>query len=331
VAARVNSIPESAPGKSVRRRRVRRVLLWIALPTAGLIVLGFIVCSSLERQATFHPSRVIESEPASRGLAGEQVELRTMDGETITGWFVAVTEPVATVLFLHGNAGNMGHRLEDVAALKLAGFSVLIIDYRGYGRSTGSPSEEGIYRDTRAAWEYLVGERRVPAERIVLLGESLGSAAALNLALHLRNAGSPPPLAIVLVGAFTSALDMGLHHFPFLPVRWILRQHLDNLSAVRELDVPLLVIHGQHDVVAPPEMGRRLFEASASRLKEHLEVPMAGHATLVIGGRRVFDKIALFVRRALAGERSSESPARGRGSGRRLALGTNLERVGIQP
>ncbi len=240
----------------------------------------FVALALLEERIIFHPSRLIEATPDAAGLPYEDLRLRTKDGETLAGWLVTAPSPRATILFLHGNAGNLSHRLHHLAGLRGTGFSVLIIDYRGYGESSGSPSEEGLYRDARAAWEELTLERGVPARRLVLYGESIGSAVALHLAVDLRRAGEEGPGAIVLEGAFTSAVEMGRRIFPFLPIRWIARSRFDNLSAVREVGAPTLFIHAGRDEVVPIWMGRRLHAAAAAAaVKEFHEVPGAGHNT----------------------------------------------------
>jgi len=288
--------------------RVRvRWAVWGAAVTAGVAAVA-LVPSWLERRLTFFPTREMSMTPENLGLSAETLRIPTADGERIAAWLVPAARPLGTLLYLHGNGGSMSDRLTEVAALRLAGFSVMIFDYRGYGQSTGTPSETGIYRDTRAAWDFLVNQRSVPPDRIVLLGESLGSAAALDLSVAIRRDGKAPPGAAVLVGAFTSAAEMGRLHFPWLPVRWMLRERLDNLAAVRETDVPLLIIHGGRDAVAPAAMGRRLYEASASPLKDLLELPEAGHATMMIGGRPVIEKIVSFVRRAWAAHAESSLP-----------------------
>ncbi|HEY3176962.1 MAG TPA: alpha/beta hydrolase [Candidatus Polarisedimenticolia bacterium] len=255
--------------------------------------------SLIQDSFIYHPAQEIRHTPDFLRIPYEEVTLATADGETIAGWYVPAEAPEATILFLHGNAGNRGDRINDLAGLRRMDLSILIIDYRGYGGSTGSPSEEGLHADTRAAWEHLTAGRGLDPARIVLYGESLGSVPALHLARSLEAEGRPGPVALILEGALTSALEMGRRAFPFLPVRWILRAKLDNLSAVREVSTPILFLHGERDEVAPIEMGRRLYESSASRMKEFHEVKGAWHNTLwTSGGAAVHRAIREFIRRA---------------------------------
>ncbi len=252
--------------------------------------------SSLEGLVIFHPARGLSLSPEDLRLPHEEVTLETSDAERLGAWLLTARGPAATVLFLHGNAGNRSHRLTTLAAFPPAGLAVLVLDYRGYGDSTGSPSEEGILRDARAGWDHLAVTRGIPAERIVLYGESLGSVAAIGLARSLKDEGLPGPGAVVLEGAFTSALEMGRRHFPFLPVRWLLRSRLDNLAAIREMESPTLFLHAEEDEVSPIDMARRLHAASPARLKEFVEFPGATHNTLwVSAAPRVLETVRRFV------------------------------------
>lgn len=250
----------------------------------------------------FHPLKVVEIDPARLGIPYETVSIRTVDGETLAGWLVPAESPRATVLFFHGNAGNISHRLHALMGLPEVGLSVLMIDYRGYGESTGSPSEEGIYRDAEAAWDHLTKERGLAPREIVLYGESLGSAPSLHLAAKLEREGNQGPAAVILEGAFASALEMGKRSFPFLPVSWVLRSRFDNLSRIREVTAPTFIIHAVRDEIVPIEMARRLHEASAARIKQLREVEPGGHNTLWMqGARELYAEIAGFVKRATMG------------------------------
>ncbi len=278
------SSPRHAPGGASRSfLRLGAIVFGIAALTiaAGLAALSF-----FEDSFIYHPDRGLDRDPSDLGLAFEPVTLATADGERIGGWMVPAEEPVATVLFLHGNAGNRAGRIELLAALRRAGFTTLMIDYRGYGDSTGSPSERGLLVDATAAWDYLTRERGIPPGRIVLYGESLGSNPTLALAARLASDHRPGPGAIVLEGAFTSALGMGHRMFPFLPLSWMLRTRLDNLAAIRRVTTPTLFLHGEADTIVPIDMGRALHGASAARLKQFVAVPGAGHNSLWWSGTK---------------------------------------------
>ena len=275
---------------------------WHGLALAVLaIALGLLALAFFQNYFIFHPARALDATPDLLRLPYEQIRLKTADGQILGAWLVTADEPAATVLFLHGNAGNRSHRLNEVASLRREGLSVFIIDYRGYAESTGRPSEQGLHLDARAAWDFLTRERGIAAEQIVLYGESLGSVPALELARTLDREGQPGPAAIILEGAFTSALEVGRRAFPYLPVRLLLRAKLDNLTTIRDVAAPTLFLHGERDEVSPIEMGRRLFSTSPARLKVFHEVPGAWHNTLwTSGGTGLYRVVREFITRALA-------------------------------
>lgn len=204
----------------------------------------------------FHPDmpgREVRNTPADAGLDFESLRIRTEDGETLAGWFVpgsSLDGPV--VLFLHGNAGNIGHRIETLDMLHAAEAATLIIDYRGFGESTGSPSEKGTHRDARAAWDWLVHERGIEPGRIVIFGRSLGSAVGTRLAAEVRPAG------LILEAAFTSIVELGGHHYPWAPVRWLSRFRYDTEAWLAEVESPTLLAHARDDEIVPFEHAERL-------------------------------------------------------------------------
>lgn len=191
------------------------------------------------------PSREVDASPADVGIAFESLKIRTEDGEMLDGWFVPAPAGRGTLLYLHGNGGNIGHRVDIIRTFHSLGFGVLIFDYRGYGRSTGKPSEEGTYRDALAAWNYLTQERRIPAEHIVLYGESLGGSIAAWLAER------HPPRALVIYAAFTSVPDMAKVLYPFLPTGLIARYRYDTRAALARVRSPLLILHSTEDEIIP--------------------------------------------------------------------------------
>ncbi|MDQ3677929.1 MAG: lysophospholipase, partial [Actinomycetota bacterium] len=204
----------------------------------------------------FFPTGAIEQTPEQAGLAYRELELRTDDGERLHGWWVrARTGPLGHVLLCHGNAGNVGDRVLHVAVLSAVGFDVLAFDYRGYGASSGTPGEQGTYRDARAALACLLDEPGVDPTRVLYLGESLGGAVALELAL------AHPPAGLVLLSAFTSVRDMSRLHYGLIPTA-LVPDAYPSLRRIRDLRAPLLVLHGEDDTIVPPEHGRALFDAA---------------------------------------------------------------------
>jgi uncharacterized protein len=198
--------------------------------------------------------------PAGTALPGaEEVQFATEDGLELAGWFVpaAAEGPAPAVLVANGNAGNRGHRALLAQALVTAGLSVLLFDYRGYGGNPGRPSEEGLYRDARAARDYLAARDDVDQKRLVYFGESLGAAVVVNLA------ADHPPAGLVLRSPFTSLAAVGELHYPLLPVRLLLKDRYDSLAAIKAIDVPVLVIAGQDDGIIPADQSRALYQAAA--------------------------------------------------------------------
>lgn len=210
--------------------------------------------------------------PEQVGLAYESVEITTTDNETLHGWFVpapAATATKGTVLFFHGNAGNISQRLYYLAMLAELGYATFIFDYRGYGRSSGSPSESGTYLDAQAAWHYLTATKGIPPAHVVLFGESLGGAVAAWLAAREK------PGALVLASTFTSVPDMAAKIYPYLPVRLLSRFEYNTLEYLRSVTCPVFVAHSPQDEIVPFEQGRALFQA-APEPKQFLEL-QGGH------------------------------------------------------
>jgi fermentation-respiration switch protein FrsA (DUF1100 family) len=227
-----------------------------------------------DRLVFFPDSGPVPLPAAGLGLTVHPVLLSSPDGVSLQAWEIAPPHPdsAATwLLVLHGNAGNLGTpgRAEHARQLQSLGLGVLALDYRGYGESSGTPSEAGTYVDARTAYDYLRVTRGIPAERIVIYGHSLGSAVAVELATSVPAAG------LIAEGAFTSAPDLGSEVYPFLPVRLLARNQFNSLARIGRLRMPLLVIHGRDDQTIPIAHGRRLFSA-APEPKWFLDVP-GGH------------------------------------------------------
>jgi fermentation-respiration switch protein FrsA (DUF1100 family) len=199
------------------------------------------------------------------------VTFQTIDGLGLSGWFFAASGPSrVTVLVFNGNAGNRAHRGRLAASLHRHGLQVLLVDYRGYGGNPGTPSENGLAVDSRAAHAYLTGRADVDPSRLVYFGESLGTAVAIALAVE------QPPAALVLRSPFTSMSDLGQYHYPFLPVRLLLRDRFSAIDRIRQIHVPLLVVAGGHDRIVPIENSRRLYDAAIAP-KTLLVLPDADH------------------------------------------------------
>jgi pimeloyl-ACP methyl ester carboxylesterase len=232
------------------------------------------VIRSLLNSLLYFPSRAIIETPEQAGLDYRDLEVETDDGDRLHGWWIgARTDSLGHLLLCHGNAGNVGDRVLHAALLTATGFDVLLFDYRGYGRSSGRPTEEGTYRDARAALSCLIEQPAVDPARVFYLGESLGGAVALDLALER------PPAGLVLLSAFSGVRELGRLHYPFVPTA-LVPDAYPTLRRIHELHAPLLVLHGDRDDIVPLSQGRALFEAAPGPKRMHV-FPGLGHNDLV--------------------------------------------------
>jgi fermentation-respiration switch protein FrsA (DUF1100 family) len=254
-------------------RWARRLLLLLVV--LGLLYAGLVLGESL---FIYFPTQDLSATPADAGLEFVDVTFEAEDGVNLHGWWVPGRSDDVTLLWFHGNAGNLGDRVDLLELLhdKL-GIGIFAIDYRGYGRSEGKPSEAGLYADAQAGLEAAHRHAGASSEEIVIFGQSLGAAVALELA------SSHPVRGVVLEAAFTSIRDMARHHYSLLPVGPLLRTSFDSESTIATIDTPLLMIHGENDDIVPLDMGRELF-AAAKEPKEFLEVDGAGHNDVYLRG-----------------------------------------------
>ena len=254
-----------------------------------LVALGLIW--AMQRRMIYFPMGQVPA-PGEGGRANvELVRFATADGIELDGWFLRAPEASApiTIIVFNGNAGNRSHRIELADALGQHGFQVLLMDYRGYGGNAGAPSERGLVEDSRAAFAYIVSRRDVDASRLVYFGESLGAAVAVGLA------SEHPPAALILRSPFTSLSDVGQHHYPFLPVRLLLRDRYPSLDRIRTINAPLLVIAGDRDGIVPIDQSRRLFDV-AQDPKELLVIEGADHNDYaLLAGNEMVEAIVRFL------------------------------------
>jgi hypothetical protein len=247
------------------RKMLTSLLTALALAYGGLAALLFVFQDTL----AYYPQigREIHATPREHGLDYEPLTLATSDGENLDAWFVPAQQAHGIVLFLHGNAGNLSHRMDSIAMFHRLGYSVLIFDYRGYGRSTGKPTEAGLHQDAQTAWDYLTQTRSIAPGRIVLFGESLGGAIAAELAAREK------PGALVLASVFTSAPELAADLYPWLPTRWLMRLRYDTRAALAAVRCPVLVAHSPDDEIIPFRHGQKLFDAAA---EPKTFLPLAG-------------------------------------------------------
>ncbi len=266
----------------------QRVTLTIALL---MFASGANAFQAMDRKYIFFPERMLHATPAVAGLTFEEVYFSAADGVRLHGWMVPGEPGQSLVLFAHGNAGNISHRIDNLAHFHRLGVTVFIFDYRGYGQSEGRISEAGSYNDMRGALAWLKKNGWTP-QQMIYFGRSLGAAVALQLALEEAPAG------LVLESAFTSVARMGWHHQPVTYALfgwWALSSRYDNLGKIGRLRCPLLLFQGERDNIVPPKMVHQLF-AQAPKPKTLYLIPGAGHNdTYNVGGPSYWKQWRVFI------------------------------------
>ena len=260
-----------------------------------LLILALVACFFLfypriENFFIFYPDRMLEFLPADWNLTYEEIYFETKDKTRLHGWFFPLNGDSPVILFCHGNAGNISNRLENVKLLLDQGIQVFIFDYRGYGKSQGKPSEAGLYQDGLAAYDFLIKRKHILPDRIVPFGRSLGASVAMEIALN-RTIRS-----LIIESAFTSTRDMARKIPIFIPFSFFSPPNYNNLEKIPRVMVPKLMLHGQRDELVPFSMGQKLYRA-AREPKYFSPIQGAGHNdTYVLGGKKYFETMAVFVK-----------------------------------
>lgn len=249
--------------------------------------------SALEKQMIYYPSKYPEGfwEPERFGVSVEDCWFTADDGTRLHGWYAKGTESNLdlTLLWYHGNAGNITHRLENMRDLLGLGVNVFIIDYRGYGKSDGDPDEPGIYKDGIAAYDYLIDEKDLTKDNIVLFGRSLGAAVAVEVATKRDVRG------MILESAFTDAKAMARIIMPFVPVGAVISSKFDSVGKIKDIHIPVLFTHGDRDSIVPIDLGKKLFEA-ANEPKYFYTIEGADHNdTYIVGGKEYYQQFKQFL------------------------------------
>ncbi len=248
----------------------------------------YVFYPKIEGFFVFYPEKSFDRTPDELNLHYKEVYFHTEDGKRLHGWFFPLKEEFPVILFCHGNAGNISHRLENIRPLLDQGLQVFIFDYRGYGRSSGMPSERGLYLDGLAAYDYLITREHIPPNKIIPFGRSLGATVAIEIS-QKREVRS-----IIIESAFTSIKEMARGIALFHLFSFFLPAHYNNLKKIGYVTIPKLIIHGEEDEIVSFSMGERLFEA-AKAPKYFFPVQDAGHNdTFIVGGRRYFETILRF-------------------------------------
>ena len=280
-----------------KRMTLFHLLLSVLFLGGGLYVLLCLYLFLMQGSLLFYPnlpSREITATPAEIGLEFETVTITTSDHVRIQGWFVPAREAKGVLLFFHGNAGNISHRLDSLAIFHRLGLSTLIIDYRGYGESEGRISEQGTYLDAQASWRYLTETKGIDPKEIVIFGRSLGGAVAAELAARTRPAG------LIMESVFSSVPDMAAGIYPLFPVRLLARYEYDVKNAVRRITCPVLVIHSPDDEIIPFANGLKVYQA-AGEPKTFLEIRGSHNEGFLESGAVYLQGLERFLLSCLAG------------------------------
>lgn len=307
--------PETPPDPTISwRQRGLRIVRRILIYYLGIVL----VLSYFQRRLLYVPTAAPELPVALYGGlgAGEDVVFRTDDGLDLHGWHLLpagrrlssraefdrdlIHSQDWVILFFPGNGGNRRHRDLDFKLLTRLPAHVFAFDYRGYGENPGSPSEAKLAEDAQAAWKYVTGTRQVPANRVLIYGESLGGGVATRLASELC-LQKTPPAGLILCSTFSSMVDTASHHYPWLPVRTILKDRYPSVTRIRDVTVPLLMLHGKLDRIVPYPLGRQLFAAAPDKslsglAKTFVDLPRADHNDILFTDeKRYVDGLTAFV------------------------------------
>lgn len=247
-----------------------QILQRYLLPVVRILVLAYIGFAIAlyfgQSNLVYMPSQALTETPATIGLKFEDIQITTKDNVNLNAWFVPAKDndqiEKGVILFCHGNGGNIGNRVSYLPIFRDLGLSTFLFDYRGYGKSEGKPTEAGTYADVEAAWQYLTQERKIPPQKIIIYGESLGGAIAAYIAQLTsqdlkNNAGG-----LVLASTFTSISDRASELYPFLPIRWLSRFFYNSIERLPSIKIPVLIIHSTDDEIIPFTHGDRNFQAA---------------------------------------------------------------------
>jgi len=241
------------------------MLVNVLLIGAIIYIVIVLLAYFFQKKIIYYPFARLSGTPVDVNLEYEDINFTTGDSVPLHGWFIPADSARGTLLFCHGNAGNISNRLESIRQFVEIGLNVFIFDYRGYGQSKGQLSEKGTYLDAEAAWDYLVNNKNIDPETIVIFGRSLGGAVAVNLATVKAYR------ALIVESSFTSMPDIAANNFPWLPARWLCRYKYNSYKKIPTIKRPILIIHSPDDDLIPYKHGQKLFER-ANQPKRFLKI-----------------------------------------------------------
>ena len=254
---------------------------------AGVLLTTYLALAAvlyiMQPKFLYSPERDVSDTPDELGLDFEDVVFKSADGLDLSGWYIPAKNSKHTILFCHGNGGNMAHRLDSINIFHNLGLNCFIFDYRGYGDSRGKPSEEGTYMDAMAAYKWLTGEKKMPAVNIIIFGRSLGGSIAAQLA------GKVEARALIVESAFTSYVDIGKEYYPYMPVRWFARFGYKTIDYIRNVRCPVMLIYSGNDEIVPFKFGLELYEA-ANEPKEFIEI-FGSHNDCFLASSEIYTEV----------------------------------------
>jgi len=262
-------------------------MMKLILLVIALAAIFFLTIRYIERKSIFFPMKGLAATPLEVNLPYEDVYFETSDKKRLNGWFVPCENAKGTILFCHGNAGNIGHRLEKIVIFHGMGLNTFIFDYRGYGKSEGRPNEAGLYKDAFAAYDYLTGKLRVPAGDIILYGESIGGGVTIELAREKK------VKALITEDTFSSIKEMSSMVYPFIP-HFAFSSRFDSISKIKNIDSPKLIIHSRDDEIVPYSMGEKLY-AAAKPPKKFLKIRGAHNTAFLDSEKEYTEGIRSFI------------------------------------
>ncbi len=279
------------------RKQMESISFWGLIKAvffaAGAVYIALaLLLAIFQSRMIYYPTYSIDSTPRQIGLGYDDVDFVSDDGIRLNGWFIPAENRIGVLLFCHGNAGNISHRLESIKIFHDLGLSVFIFDYRGYGLSEGDPSENGTYRDVEAAWNHLTEISMIDPSEIIVFGRSLGGSIAAYIAKEQN------PGALILESAMTSVPDIAAGMYPFLPVRLLARFEYNTIDYIREISCPVLVIHSPDDEIIPYENGQKLF-AAANEPKLFLELTGGHNEGFLLAAKEYKDGLREFIGKIL--------------------------------
>lgn len=272
----------------VFKKLIRRMLYSISFILVSVWVLLSLLLYLFQPKFVYFPLSEIDYTPDMAGLAYEDIYFKTEDDVELNAWFIPAEGAKKTLLFFHGNGGNISHRLDSLKIFHELGLSVFIIDYRGYGQSQGTTSEQGTYRDAEAAWRYLTESRGIPDKNIIIFGRSMGGGVATWLASQYT------PNLLILESAFTSVADMAKHYYPYLPTHLLTRIKYASIDRIKDIHCPILFSHSKTDEIVPFEFGVQLFE-QAQEPKMFMQLEGGHNDGFIVSGHSYINGIKDFI------------------------------------